>query len=105
MALIAAIFLAVFVLPTWWGVAAVGAGLVVEVGEAAFWVWVSQRRRAQVGAEALVGAIADVVSPCRPDGAVRLQSELWRARCEAGADAGERVHVVAVDGLTLVVER
>jgi membrane-bound serine protease (ClpP class) len=35
---------------------------------------------------------------------VRLQGELWRARCAEGADAGEQVRVVALDGLTLLVE-
>jgi membrane-bound serine protease (ClpP class) len=74
------------------------------VGEAAFWVWVSKRRRVQVGAEALVGAVAEVVSECRPEGSVRVQGELWRARCEHGADAGERVRIRALDGLTLVVD-
>ncbi len=104
MALIAAIFLAVLVLPSPWGALAVAGGLVVEIGEAAFWVRISQRRRAQVGAEALVGAIARVVEPCRPEGSVRVHGELWRARCDEGADAGARVRVRAVEGLVLVVE-
>jgi membrane protein implicated in regulation of membrane protease activity len=104
MVLIGAIFLAVFVLPQPWGVVAVAAALTIEVAEAAFWVWLSKRRRAQVGAEALVGALAEVVTPCRPDGNVRVQGELWRARCEPGADVGERVRVRALDGLTLLVD-
>ncbi len=105
MALIAAIFLAVFVVPRPWGAAVVAGGLLVEIGEAAFWVRISQRRRAQVGAEALVGAIAEVVVPCHPDGSVRVAGELWRARCDGGADSGERVRIRALDGLTLLVER
>jgi membrane protein implicated in regulation of membrane protease activity len=104
-ALIAAIFLAVFVAPRPWGALVVLAGLMVEIGEAAFWVRFSQRRRAQVGAEALVGAVAEVVAPCHPEGSVRLSGELWRARCDGGADVGERVRVRALDGLTLLVER
>ncbi len=104
MALIAAIFLAVFVLPHPWGVVAVAAGLAIEIGESAFWVWLSKRRRAQVGAEALLGAVAEVVTACRPEGSVRVGGELWRARCDHGADAGERVRVRALDGLTLLVE-
>ena len=103
MALIASIFLAVFVLPEPWGVAAVAAGLAIEVGEAAFWVWVSKRRRAQVGAEALIGASAHVVTACRPLGSVRVHGELWQARSEEGADTGESVRVRGLDGLTLVV--
>ena len=58
----------------------------------------------QVGAETLIGAVAEVVSTCRPDGQVRVQGELWRARCEEGADRGETVRVVDRDGLTLRVE-
>jgi membrane protein implicated in regulation of membrane protease activity len=104
MALIAAIFLAVLVLPSPWGALTVAGGLVVEVAEAAFWVRISQRHRAQVGAEALVGAIATVVAPCRPEGSVRVHGELWRARCDEGADAGARVRVREVEGLVLVVE-
>ena len=50
-----------------------------------------------------MGAAAEVVEPCFPDGWVRVRGELWRARCEAGADVGSRVHVRAVEGLTLVV--
>ncbi len=56
-----------------------------------------------MGVEALLGAVAEVVEPCNPDGWVRVGGELWRARCEAGAEAGARVRVRAVDGLTLVV--
>ena len=104
MVLAAAIFLALFVVPAPWGIVLVVGALVVEVGETAFWVWLSKRRRPQVGAESLVGATAVVVSPCHPIGSVRLNGELWRARCEAGAREGEAVRVRALDGLTLVVE-
>jgi membrane protein implicated in regulation of membrane protease activity len=34
-----------------------------------------------------------------------VHGELWEARCDDGADAGETVHVDAVDGLALVVSR
>ena len=105
MILVGAIALALFVLPAPWGIVAVVAGLVIEVGETAFWIWLSKRRRPQVGAEALIGASAEVVSPCRPLGSVRVAGELWRARCQEGADRGEIVRVRALDGLTLTVER
>ena len=105
MFLVAAILLAVFVLPSPWGLAAVACALVVEIGETLFWVWLSKRYRVQTGREALVGARAEVVEPCEPDGWVRTQGELWRARCEHGAAAGDTVRVRALDGLTLVVER
>jgi len=103
--LVAAVLLAVFVLPPVWGIAAVVLAALVEVGETAFWIRLSRRRRVQVGAETLIGAVAVVARPCRPDGHVRLSGELWAAHCEDGADAGEPVVVTGRDGLTLVVER
>jgi membrane protein implicated in regulation of membrane protease activity len=102
--LAAAIFLALFVVPAPWGVLLVAGAVVVEIGETAFWIWLSKRRRPQVGAEALVGATAVVATPCHPIGSVRLNGELWRARCEAGARAGDEVRVRGLEGLTLVVE-
>jgi membrane protein implicated in regulation of membrane protease activity len=34
---------------------------------------------------------------------VRVRGEIWQARCEDGAEAGDALEVVAVEGLTLVV--
>jgi membrane protein implicated in regulation of membrane protease activity len=102
---VGAILLALFVVPAPWGLLLVGAAAVVEIGETFFWVGLSKRHRVRAGAETLIGARAEVVSPCRPDGQVRVQGELWRARCKAGADPGEKVLVVAREGLTLLVER
>jgi membrane-bound serine protease (ClpP class) len=102
-ALAAALLLAVFVLPSPWGVVALGVGLSLELGEAWFWWRLSRRRRPVVGVEALVGARATVVTACRPQGHVRVAGELWQARCDAGADPGDAVRVVSVNGLELVV--
>jgi membrane protein implicated in regulation of membrane protease activity len=103
--LLGAILLAVFVLPTEWAIPVVFLGAVVEVGETLFWLWYSRRRKAQVGAETLIGELAEVVTRCAPLGQVRLQGEIWRARCEEGAERGEHVRVTALEELTLVVER
>ena len=105
MLLVAAILLAIFVLPSPWGLVAVAAAAVLEVAEAMVILHVSRRRRSVTGAEGLVGAAATVVESCRPDGRVRVHGELWRARADGGAEAGEQVRVLAVDGLTLLVER
>ena len=105
MALVVAVLLAIFVVPAPWDYVVVGAGGAVEVGEAALWWRWTHRRKPFVGAEAMVGAEALVVEPCRPLGRVRLQGELWAARCAEGADAGDTVRVLGLDGLTLVVER
>ena len=99
MALVAAILLAVFVLPGPWGIVLVAGALVLEVGEAWFWWQLSHRRRPAVGVESLVGMRATVVTP----GQVRVAGELWHARGAEDAVPGDTVEVVAVDGLTLVV--
>jgi membrane-bound serine protease (ClpP class) len=104
-ALLGAILLAIFVLPPAWRVPVVVAGGAIEVGESFFWIWLSKQRRPSVGVETLVGAHATVVTPCRPLGQVRVQGELWGARCEEGADPGDAVTVERVDGLSLVVSR
>ena len=87
-----------------WSYVVVGVAAAIEIGEAWFWWWLSHRRRPAVGVETLIGARATVMSPCRPLGQVRVQGELWEARCERGADAGEVVTVAAVERLTLLVE-
>jgi membrane protein implicated in regulation of membrane protease activity len=87
-----------------WGVPLIAAAAVVEVAESLFWIWLSKRRRAAVGAETLVGRTAEVVRTCRPLGYVRLDGELWQARCLEGADRGAEVSIRGLDGLTLLVE-
>jgi membrane-bound serine protease (ClpP class) len=102
---VGALLVAVFVLsPPWSYVVVVVAG-VVELVESWFWLWLSRRRAPAVGVETLVGARGVVRSPCRPYGQVRVRGEFWQARCDEGADAGDAVQVVAVEGLTLVVRR
>ena len=97
MALLVAIVLAVFVLPAPWGVVAVAAAVVVEVGEVVL-------RRAQVGAEALVGEEGVALAPLDPEGQVRVVGEIWRARSSAPVAAGGCVRVTAVERLTLLVQ-
>ena len=103
--LVIAIILAVFWLPTGWGIAAITLGIVVELGEIPFWIKFSRRHRAQAGTEALVGAEGVAVTDCRPQGTVRVRGELWGAVCPEGAAAGETVVVERVAGLTLEVRR
>ena len=105
MLLVVAILLAVFVLSPVWGLVAVTVAAVIEISEFFFWIWLSRRRDVQAGGEVLIGKTARVTTPCRPDGQVRVEGELWRARCEAGADVGEAVRVTALDELTLQVTR
>jgi membrane-bound serine protease (ClpP class) len=100
-----AIVLAVFVLPQPWGILAVLGGATIDALETlAFLRW-SQRRRASVGAETLVGRTAIAVSALSPRGQVRLDGELWAATSDGLVDTGDDVVIRRVDGLTLVVER
>ena len=88
-----------FVLPSPWSVVALLAGLVLWLGEVGL---IARHWR-----ETLVGRTATVITACRPVGQVRLsgESEIWRARCAAGAEQGESVRVVGIDEITLIVER
>ena len=104
MLLIVSLLLAIFVLEEPWSWLVVVVGGLLELGESWFYIRWSQKRRPDVGVEALIGRRAVVSADCRPDGQVRVAGELWHARCEAGASAGEEVVVREVDGLTLVVE-
>jgi membrane-bound serine protease (ClpP class) len=92
-------------LPTPWNVIAVLILLPIWVLELLGWNRSVKHRRRAVGAETLIGREAVVTTACRPSGQVRLDGELWEARCEAGADAGERVTVAGRERLTLIVER
>jgi len=102
-AFVVALLLALFVLSPPWSYVAVGTGALVELLEAWFWWWLSHRRKPTVGVETLVGRRALVSTGCRPYGQVRVAGELWQARCDAGAEEGTAVEVVAVAGLLLVV--
>lgn len=101
----AVVLVALGLVPQPWGLVLIAGAVVAEVAESLFWWWLSRRGRPAVGAEALVGQSATVLRPCRPVGQVRVLGEIWRARCDGGADRGERVLVRAVEGLALVVER
>jgi membrane-bound serine protease (ClpP class) len=104
MLFVGAVLLALFVIEGPLGLVLVGLAAIVEIGETFFWIRLSRRRRIRAGAETLIGARAQVVSPCRPLGQVRVVGELWRAHCDAGAEPGETVRVVGREGLTLLVE-
>jgi membrane protein implicated in regulation of membrane protease activity len=98
--LLGGILLAVFVLPSPWGIAAVVAGGVLDVAESLVLLRWSKRRRAVTGAEALVGQTAVVVTPTQ----VRVAGELWQARSDDVLVPGQEVVVRGVEGLTLLVD-
>ncbi len=101
MLLLGAILLAIFVLPSPWGIVAVVAGGLTDIAESLVLLKWSRRRRAVTGVEALLGETAVVSSPTQ----VRVAGELWEARSDDALVVGEEVEVTGVDGLTLRVSR
>jgi membrane-bound ClpP family serine protease len=97
-ALLGAIVLALFVVDGAWDYVVVAAGGAVEVAESVFWFRWSQRRRAAVGVETLIGRVVEIDA----DGWARVNGERWRVR---GALPGERGRIVAVEDLHLIVEK
>lgn len=104
MALVVALLLAFTVLDPPWSVVAVVTGALVESAESFALLRWSRRRRATVGTEALVGRTAVATTDLWPAGQVKIDGELWQARCEGGVSAGDEVVVRGIDGLTLEVE-
>jgi membrane protein implicated in regulation of membrane protease activity len=102
-ALLVAIVLAFVFLPWPWNLVAILGGLAVETVELTWGLSLARRWKPKTGAEAMIGEKAEVVAACRPLGEVRVQGELWQARCDDGADAGESVRIESIDRLTLVV--
>jgi membrane-bound serine protease (ClpP class) len=102
--LVLAVLAAILWLPAPWNVLVVVGAAAVEVAEVWFWIWWSKRRRPVTGVEALVGAVALATTTLDPEGSVRVEGELWRARSEAHAEAGDHVVIRSVEpDLTLVV--
>ena len=102
--LLTGILLALFVVPAPWIVPVVVIAAIVEFTETAIGIWYSRRSPARVGAETLIGATGRAVTACRPSGSVRVRGEVWRARCDRGADADDPVRIIGRDRLTLLVE-
>ncbi len=84
------------------GVSGTVAGIMLTV---ATLVARSQRARASLGAEGMVGATGVTRGRLAPVGPVLLRGEYWTAESDEVVDAGERVEVTAVDGLRLRVRR
>jgi membrane protein implicated in regulation of membrane protease activity len=100
MLLLGAILLAIFVLPSPWGVVAVFAGGLIDIAESLVLLRWSQRRRAVTGVEVLIGKTAVVSSPTQ----VRVAGEIWEVRSNRVLVPGDEVVVHGVDGLTLLVD-
>ena len=67
----------------------------------------SRHKKSGTGQIQLLGAEGLVQAELRPEGAVLIKGELWRARSIDGTNIAvqERVEVAAVDGHLIVVKR
>lgn len=101
---IAAVVLALTVIPSPWNAVAVAGAFAVDVAETVVFLRWSRRRRSVVGSEALVGRTAVAVSPLAPRGQVKVDGELWLAAADTRVEPGDEVVVTGVDGLLLRVE-
>ncbi|MGH3136278.1 MAG: NfeD family protein [Gaiellaceae bacterium] len=104
MLLLIGILLAVFVLPSPWGLVAIAIGAILDIAETGFFIRWSKRRKASVGVDSLVGKKGVAVDSLWPDGQVKVNGEIWKGRCAGGCDAGTAIVVRAIDGLTLDVD-
>jgi membrane-bound serine protease (ClpP class) len=64
----------------------------------------AMRRPVVTGAQAMIGASAEVVADFTGKGRVRYGGELWNARSDRALRAGDLARIVRVEGLTLWVE-
>ena len=80
------------------GVAAFGAIVLISVGR-------SMRRRQTAGVTEMIGLIGRAETPLTPAGSVFVRGEHWTSFADQAIAAGERVEIVAVDGLRLRVRR
>lgn len=80
------------------GMAAFAAIVVFGVGR-------TMRRRQIAGVGEMIGLVGRAHSALEPEGSVFVRGEYWTARADQPVRAGERVEVVAVEGLRLRVRR
>jgi len=74
------------------------------LGGAAAFALRARRHRVVSGVEGMLGATAVALEAFKQEGWVRASGERWRARSSAPLRNGEKVRIVAVEGLVLVVE-
>ena len=102
--LIIVAFLLLLLLPTPWNIVGFLVVIPLWILELLAWNRSMKGRRKAVGAQTLLGREAVVMTACRPRGQVRIDGEIWKARCDAGAGEGDTVRIVDRDNLALIVE-
>jgi membrane-bound serine protease (ClpP class) len=82
----------------------------VSLTSAAFFIFVigaalkARLRPVVSGREAMVGSTGKVLDDFMGEGNIRARGEIWQARSSIPLKKGQKVRIVAVDGLVLVVE-
>lgn len=104
------LFLPLLALPVFWiaplAVALPVYGMVLASSAVIYWYAVqAMRLPAQTGAEGMVGEIGEVIESRGANLVVRARSEIWHAESAAPLREGDRVKVVAVEDLTLRVQK
>ncbi len=86
--------------------------ITVVAATAAFFIFAigyalkAQKRKVTTGMEGLMGQRAAVFRDIENgEGHVMLHGEIWRAICDVPVKKGEKVRVIAVDNLTVKVEK
>jgi membrane-bound serine protease (ClpP class) len=64
----------------------------------------AQRRKARIGADAMVGSRATAMEALAPEGHVLVEGEIWQAVAAQPVAAGADLRVVGVDQMILQVE-
>lgn len=85
-------------------IAPLAAASALILGGAGAYALRSRRRPVVSGVEAMVGGTATALEDIAREGWVQAYGERWHARSSAPLAKGGRARIVAVDGLTLVVE-
>ena len=73
-----ALVLAIFVLPSPWGLVAMVGAIAIDLTEVGVGLWWNRRRKSVVGVELLVGRTAIAVDQLFPDGRVKVDGDLER---------------------------
>jgi membrane-bound serine protease (ClpP class) len=68
-------------------------------------VIISHRKKSVSGSEGMVEEVGVALTDIDASGKVRVHGEIWQASSETSIPAGERVKVLAVDGMTVRVGR
>jgi membrane-bound serine protease (ClpP class) len=103
MSLVIALLLAIFVLPSPWGLIVVALAFALEIFEIR-WGLRLARARSSVGLQAMIGKRGAAATDLNPSGQVLIEGERWSAHSAKAVGIGTTVQILSVHGLELEVE-